>query len=116
MGEPIKEKEHPSDLYVARKLVLIYQSATDRSIEFDMSFKEIKKLLKRKTCYFEPDVVLSSEANSPDQRTFDRLDNDKGYIDGNVVACSKRINSAKADLTVSDINAIYKGLKKAKIV
>jgi hypothetical protein len=115
-GVEVAVDNHPTDLYVAKKMVLIHQSATARDIEFDMSFKEVKKLLTRKTCYFEPDVVLSSERDAPDQRTLDRLDNDKGYVDGNVVACSKRINAAKADLTISDIKVIHKGLKKAKLV
>ena len=101
----------PSELQIAQKMVHIFESAKSRGLDFNMSFKEVKRLMNRKTCYFlgEP---MNTIPSSPKQRTFDRLDSTKGYVDGNVVACMMSINGAKDNLSISDIEALYLGLKK----
>jgi hypothetical protein len=40
-------------------------------------------------------------------RTFDRIDNTKGYVGRNVVACTKHFNSIKGRLTPDDIKLLY---------
>jgi phage protein U len=44
--------------------------------------------------------------------TFNRVDNDRGYVDNNVVACSKWFNQMKSNLTVEEIKLLYKGIMK----
>lgn len=41
-----------SDLYVCRKLIQLHDSAESRGLEFDMSIRKVRALLKTKTCYF----------------------------------------------------------------
>lgn len=99
-----------SDAEVARKLINIKQSAEARDIVFDLSFHTVKRLMTVKTCYFTK-VKFGSVIGADDERTFDRLDNDKGYIEKNVVAAAKGINSKKSNLSIKEIKDIYNGIK-----
>ncbi len=100
-----------SDIEIALKMCQISASAKSRNIPFDMSFKKIKQLLLTKRCYFT-NVELNNIHNDENQLTFDRVDNTKGYIDSNVVACSKRFNTVKGNLTPIEIELLYKALMK----
>lgn len=108
------KKKSCLDLQAAKKLINIAQSADSRGIDFCMTFTEIKRLLSIKKCYFTG-VVLNNICNHPSQLTFDRVDNEKGYVNGNVVVCSKEFNNVKADLTVNQVRLIVKAFKKKKI-
>jgi hypothetical protein len=46
--------------------------------------------------------------------SIDRIDNKIGYVDGNVVACTVEINRKKTDITIEEIEMIYKAIKKTK--
>ena len=95
------------DITVAKKLVMLNQSANKRGIEFGLSFATVKRLLSRKTCYYTG--VPFTEANP---RSIDRVDNDKGYVDGNVVACTVAVNQLKSNLTVKQLDMLYKKVHK----
>lgn len=101
-----------TDLEVAKKMIKIFQSAVDRKLEFDLSFITVKKLLLEPSCYytgkkFEETGVLA--------RSFDRVDSDLGYVEGNVVACTVDINSKKSNLTFEEIENLYKVLQETQI-
>jgi len=100
-----------TDLQIAKKLVSKSDQAKKRNIVFDLSFKELKKVLNSKKCYITG-VKLNNIDNDPNQLTIDRIDNDKGYVDGNVIACSSIMNSMKNNLTVKQIDQMYKALVK----
>ena len=74
--EPKKEPIKPiiSDVEVAKKLVNIHSSAQSRSLEFNLTFEYVKKLLEYNTCYYT-NVIFTEEGGSA--RSFDRVDNDK---------------------------------------
>jgi hypothetical protein len=97
-----------SDLDIAKKMVNLKNSANSRNLEFDLKFSDLKSLLTRKTCYF------TGRRLDDGTRSFDRVDNDLGYITGNVVACDKNLNNKKANLTIAEIEAIYEGIQKLK--
>jgi predicted transglutaminase-like protease len=104
-----KNVEDVSDLEVAKKMLKIYQSAQDRKLKFDLSFESVKKLLSHQTCFytnrkFEDDGAFS--------RSFDRVDSAKGYVEGNVVACTIDINGKKSNLSMEEIECIYNKLVK----
>lgn len=93
-----------TDLEVARKMIKIHQSAQDRKLDFDLSFESVKKLLQYQTCYytgkkFEDEGLMS--------RSFDRIDSTKGYVEGNVVACTVDINGKKSNLSLDEIECLY---------
>jgi hypothetical protein len=100
-----------TDLEVAKKLINIHQSAMDRKIEFNLSFEYVKKMLEYKTCYYT-NVTFTDDG--PNARSFDRIDSDKGYVEGNVVACTVDINGKKSNLTFDEIACLYNKLLKIK--
>ena len=103
-----------SDVDIAQKLLAIKSWADSRGIEFNLSLRKVKKLLSTKKCYISG-VELNKVQKDDNQLTFDRLDNSKGYIDDNVVACSLRMNRLKGELTIEDITMLYKSVvKKSK--
>jgi hypothetical protein len=86
-------------------------SADNRGIEFDLSLKRVRQLLNTKKCFISGER-LNRIQQDPNQLTFDRLDNTKGYTDDNVVACSLRINRLKDSLTIDDITMLYMAIQK----
>lgn len=98
-----------TDLDVAKKLLHLAQSAKDRNLEFTLSFKTVKRLLTVKRCYY---TNVEFEESGPLARTIDRVDTLKGYIEGNVVACTSSINGKKVNLTLEEIENLYKKVKQ----
>ena len=111
--QPKKEiiKPYISDVEVAKKLVNIHSSAQSRNLEFNLTFEYVKKLLEYNTCYYT-NVIFTEDGGSA--RSFDRVDNDKGYVIGNVVACTIDINGKKNNLTIDEIVCLYKKLAYLK--
>ena len=92
-------------------MINIHQSAMDRKIEFNLSFEYVKRMLGFKTCYY---TGVTFTDDGPNARSFDRIDSDKGYIEGNVVACTIDINGKKSNLTIDEIACLYNKLVKIK--
>jgi hypothetical protein len=111
--EPVKKESRPSisDVEVAKKLVNIHSSAQSRNLEFNLTFEYVKKLLEYTTCFYT-NVQFTEEG--PHARSFDRVDNDKGYVVGNVVACTVDINGKKNNLTIEEIICLHKKLAHLK--
>lgn len=116
--EPVK-KEQPkkdnkpiiSDVEVAKKLVNIHSSAQSRNLEFNLTFECVKKLLEYTTCFYTNVTFTEDGSNA---RSFDRVDNEKGYVVGNVVACTVDINGKKNNLSIDEIVCLYKKLSYLK--
>jgi len=116
--EPVK-KEQPkkdnkpiiSDVEVAKKLVNIHSSAQSRNLEFNLTFECVKKLLEYTTCFY---TNVTFTEDGPNARSFDRVDNEKGYVVGNVVACTVDINGKKNKLSIDEIVCLYKKLAYLK--
>lgn len=100
------------DIEVAKKLVNIHSSAQSRNLEFDLSFDYVRKLLEYTTCFY---TNVQFTEDGPHSRSFDRVDNDKGYVIGNVVACTTDINGKKNNLTIDEITCLYKKLSHLKV-
>ena len=88
----IKKELRPQipDVEVAKKLVNIHSSAQSRNLDFDLTFEYVKKLLEYSTCFY---TNVTFTEDGPNARSFDRVDNDRGYVIGNVVACTTDINN-----------------------
>ena len=96
--------------FVAKKYLWLMDSASKRGHEFSITIEELSALLKSKTCYYT-DVELVSYPHEkgdnadhlPDNYlTIDRKDNSRGYVNGNVVVCSKEINKLKDQMSESE--------------
>ena len=106
-----KQQPAISEIEVAKKLINIYQSAQDRKLQFNLSFEYVRKMLEYKTCYYTNKTFTEE---GPNARSFDRVDSEKGYIEGNVVACTIDINGKKSNLSFDEISCIYQKLAKKK--
>lgn len=90
-----EEKEsvvYPEQVLVAKKLIKLYQSATKRCIPFDLTYSDVRKLLRQRTCFYTGNSFVDE---TEDKRTIDRVDHLKGYTKNNVVACTERANFMK---------------------
>ena len=106
--ESNEENLIPTDLKVCSKMISLNHSAKSRGIEFDLSFKTVKKLLSQKTCFYTKERFSTDVLK---RRTIDRIDASKGYIEGNVVACTHDMNQKKANLTVAEILSMAKSIE-----
>lgn len=106
-----------NDLRVANKYVALSSSAAARKKEFSLSFASLKRVMNTKKCYFTgAPIDINADKDSPLRHTIDRLDNRKGYVDGNVVACARYFNKKKGSLTLKEIELLYKGLKRRELL
>jgi hypothetical protein len=99
------------DIEVAKKMINLKQSADSRNIKFDLSFLTLKKLMEQRKCFY---TNTNFESKGDLALSIDRMDNKLGYIEGNVVACTVEMNRKKADITLEEIEMIYKAIKKVK--
>ena len=114
--EPTKLNQHTkevkpilSDIEIARKMINILQSASDRKLKFDLSFNTVKELMSVEKCYYT-DVPFEEEGVF--SRSFDRIDSNLGYVEGNVVACTVDFNGKKSNLSLEEIEILYEKIVK----
>ena len=87
-----------SDIRIAEKYLSKKHSAKARGIEFTISFQSFKNLMRAKRCYYSGVTLVAGGKDNtvvPNTLTIDRVDSSKGYVKGNVVACSHRMNDLK---------------------
>ena len=82
------------EIRVAEKYLQLLQSAQRRHLDFNLSLVDVRNLLLRKTCYYS-NVKFHPNPGHEHSRTIDRLDCNKGYVKGNVVACTYKMNIFK---------------------
>lgn len=91
-----------TELEITKRYIALASSAASRNIEFKISFSEFKRIYNSKRCYYTGVRLMHNHNFS-----FDRVDNSKGYISGNIVACDKAFNSLKSHLTITQIAVLY---------
>ena len=96
-----------NDLDVAKRYMATMHSAKSRNLSFDISFAEFKRIFNTKKCFYTGKRLVHGHNFS-----LDRVNNELGYVSGNVVACDETFNKLKANLTIEQINAIYFGIEK----
>jgi hypothetical protein len=111
---PVEEFNIPvskciTDSDVAKKFLQLQESAKRRDKEFNISLSDVRTLLKKKSCHYTG-MSFSDVGNF--KRTIDRVDNTKGYVKGNVVACSHIANQLK-EMLVENKDSPFKGNTKA---
>lgn len=105
------KKLRVADKQVAEKYLNLLKSAERRSIEFKLTFSDIRRLLQEPACYYTGTKFIDyNDFEHDDYKTIDRIDNDKGYVKGNVVACTNLFNKRKSNLTVNEITHLYLGV------
>ena len=89
---------------VAHKYLALENSARTRGLQFNLTLTSVRNLLLAKKCYYTGKEFSDED---PDARSVDRIDNTKGYIIGNVAACTTRFNGLKGRLTPKQIEILY---------
>lgn len=120
------------ELFVAYRFTGLKKSADIRRKDFNLTLSQLKKILSRKKCYYtnRPLTIYknfgegSGSGISDNHLTLDRIDCTKGYIAGNVVACSNFANQLKNKLleepnsryymSFEEFENFYKVLKSAR--
>jgi hypothetical protein len=105
-GRSTKCKHHPKPVGHAAKHSLFYQyqyAARKRNLEFSIS-ESYFITLTTQICYYcgcaPSQIIGAKRKNGPFiYNGIDRLDNNKGYTISNTVACCKRCNRAKYDMS-----------------
>lgn len=87
-----------NDLDIARKMVSVAQGADRRGKEFNLSFLSFKNMMKSQKC------KLSGLPLTRETFTVDRINNNLGYVKGNVCACHLSINQAKNNIESLGLN------------
>lgn len=80
------------DISISNKYRSKSQRAKDLGHYFDLPFQLFKRMRLRRTC------ALSGVKMTMENSTIDRIDNRKGYIEGNVAGVRTDINSLKGQI------------------
>ena len=81
---------------IKKKLASLEKSAIKRGLDFNLEYEDLLKLYKTKRCYYTG--IRFDEKIRDKQLTLDRVDRLKGYVKGNVVACTDKVNQMKMHL------------------
>jgi len=114
-----------SDVDIATRYVEKAENAKLKGYVFELTFSEYKRLTSTKRCAYTGEIFSDYVDGIPVDkfraRTLDRIDNTKGYVKGNVVACIYGINSLKSNienndhgLTLEMLEKFVKEIKKRK--
>lgn len=103
------------DTYVASTYLNKKKNAYARGLDFDISLTAFMGVYRAKKCQLTGiDLVLkkveSGETPPKNLLTIDRIDYNKGYIEGNIMAVSHVANSMKALVEFRDLNQGVKPL------
>lgn len=102
-----KDKQRARDWYYAnrdRTEYQLYKAAKNRAAKFGIEFNiEISDIVVPSVC-----PILGTEfvKHTMYAASIDRIDNDKGYVKGNIAVMSRRANTLKSDATPSLLRKI----------
>lgn len=106
-------KPKPSKLIIYDFWSILLNQAKRRNIEFDLKPQYLDKIfLKQKKKCVYTDLSLTLPINCYERRnglynaSLDRIDNSKGYVEGNVQWVHKRINMMKHSMSEDDFITI----------
>lgn len=87
--------------------------AKNKGLEFNLSEEEFKKLTQS-DCYFcdtPPENKASKHGYEFIYNGIDRIDNNYGYVTGNIVPCCRDCNTEKGSISVKMIKKLYELVK-----
>lgn len=90
-----------SDVDIIKKYQSIVDSASSRGLDCNISFSEFKKIYNQRKCYYTGVPLIHGKNFS-----IDRVDNSKGYISNNLVACDTTFNQLKSNLSIEQIHLL----------
>ena len=97
----IRNKTMPKDQVAINKIIRSYKNgAKERGIDWKIKDSYAKELISKECFYCG--AKFSNEWDGYKYNGIDRVDNEKGYEEGNVVPCCKICNVAKHDMAQKD--------------
>lgn len=85
------------------------RSAERRGLDFDLSLRDIENLCDQKYCAYSGEKFSTGKkVKEKEKLTFERLDNNKGYVKGNVVPVKLKYNNLRGNLELAELKAIYR--------
>lgn len=92
-----KNPDHNGDMNesIARVFLAKKRDAAEKGIDFNLTLTSIRNILRSKKCYWSG-VPIDIDMVNGGKISIDRIDATKGYIVGNVVACSTEANKFKS--------------------
>ncbi len=86
------------DINIARKFTAKSDNARSNGVYFDLSFTSFKNMYRAKRCQLTGILLTekTGQALRSTDRTIDRIDAKKGYIEGNCMAVCHSANKFKA--------------------
>ena len=114
-----------SDVRIAQMYVNKANNAHARGLEFSISFSTYKNMMRAKRCKYTGITLteqrIGAQSHRATDRTIDRIDASKGYINGNCVACSHAANQFKSNfecdtfpLSTNDAKKIIAALERGR--
>jgi hypothetical protein len=97
--QPLFKQDYDFNSLVCLKFLYKKASCMERGIPFELTLRDVERLLKTKRCYYSG-VPLTLDGETA--VSFDRKDSTKPYTKENTVACAKRVNCMKNEILESD--------------
>ena len=88
------------------------QDCLKRSIPFDLTPEYLESIWTGKCAILEVEVDILSHKDKLYAPQLDRVEPDKGYVEGNVVWLSRRANNIKGNATIEELAAVLKWMKE----
>ena len=106
--DPIIKKNNNKNYYkvysqsCSGRYSIYERNAKKRNLEFALDFKSYQDDFYQKPCYYCGEICMG----------IDRIDNSKGYIEGNMEPCCSKCNYLKNDSNLEDLKIISEMYKK----
>jgi hypothetical protein len=96
-------------------LTVVKARAKKKGLDFNLEEEDIIIPAKCPVLGEPLKVNIGGKCNSPNSPTLDRIDNNKGYVKGNVQIISWRANKIKADASLEELLKIVAYMEKYKL-
>ncbi len=108
--ESFKPRKRPVGMSAANRAIgTMMRNAANRSIDWCLTMDQAMQLMAANChyCDAQPSNVCGGKAYNGNfiYSGIDRIDNAGGYVDGNVVSCCAKCNTAKSDMTLQEFSA-----------
>ena len=88
--------------------------AIQKRLEFNITLEDIQLPEYCEVFKTKLQITEGLKTAGPNSYSLDRIDNDRGYVKGNIRVISHRANKAKSDLTDEEIEMLYEDMIKRR--
>lgn len=96
-----KQLIRPDEVTVAQRLVSTFNSAKKRSKNFNLSMKYLSNIVHQTHCAYSGELFDNNI--ELEKMTLERFDNDRGYVEGNVIPVKMKYNTMRSSYTLEEL-------------